>query len=157
MQDEIILPTIVWQGPEYTHQEKTVDFLWTIGLIAIVLAGLAVWNANYLFAIFILLSACCLILFSVRPPQIVNVEINTDGIKIGRSFYVWKSVAGFHIIKGTPYAKLLLKTKRQFLPVLTITIPAERVSETRTTLLKVIPDIELAESRSMQFMEKLGF
>ena len=54
--EEIALEKIEWQAPEYKHEEKSMDFLWAIGLIALVMCGFAVWKANYVFAIFLLIS-----------------------------------------------------------------------------------------------------
>jgi hypothetical protein len=154
---EIALATITWQGPEYAHEEKSADFIWTIALITLVAVGIAVWLANYVFAIFIFIAGCCLILFSIRPPEMVDFSIETEGMTIGKAKYGWKSIKGFRIVKGDPYAKLLIETSRKFLPIFTIPLPSERATETKETLLKVIPETELEESRSMKLMEKLGF
>jgi hypothetical protein len=158
--DDIVFETITWTAPEYTHKERSVDFFWTIGLVTIVVFALTVWFHNYLFAVFVLISGACLILFTIRPPQEIKFSIETQGIMMGRDLYAWANVRGFTIKKkkvGEPYAKLLVMTSRYFLPVFTIPLPEELLTTVRETLLKVTPSIEIEESPSMQFMEKMGF
>jgi hypothetical protein len=108
----------------------------------------------------VLVSAACLTLFSIRPPQEITFTIETHGIKIGSDEYDWKSIRGFTIKKqkpNEPYAKLLVMTSRYFLPVFAIPLPPELMTEVRESLLRVIPALEIQESPSMLFMEKMGF
>ncbi len=154
---EITLRTIEWHAPEYSHKEKSADFLWAIGLVALVGAGLALWFHNYLFAIFIVISGISLIFFSIRKPEEMAFSISTDGIAVGKDKYSWTTIKGFNIKKGDPYNKLMIVTSKYFLPVYTIPLPQGLRNEVEEDLLKVIPSIEMEESRSMLFMEKLGF
>jgi hypothetical protein len=155
--EKINITTIEWQAPEYTHKERSADFLWTIGLVALVGAIIAIFMANYVFAIFILVSGGCLILFTVRPPEDISFSISNDGIKMGKDMHSWKNIKSFNIKDSTPYDKLLIETTRKFLPIYTIPMPSAFSDEARESLLKIIPNAEIEESASMLFMEKLGF
>jgi len=155
--EEIIIDKIEWSAPEYNHKEKSIDFLWAIGLGTIVICGIALWLANYLFAVFILVGGIELILFSVRHPQEVHFVIDTNGITLGKEKYVWKNVKGFHIKKEDDYALLLIELNKYLLPIYTIPLPLDQVQSVKESLLKVIPNIELEENKSMKFMEKIGF
>ncbi len=152
--------TITWSAPEYIHKDRSVDFFWTIGLVTLVVFVLTLWFHNYLFAVFILVSGGCLFLFTIRPPQELTFTIESQGLSIGSDFYEWQNIKGFTIKKkkkAEPYAKLLIKTSRYFLPIFTIPLPEELVEKVREVLLKVSTPIELEESPSMQFMERMGF
>lgn len=155
--EEIVINPIEWSAPEYTHKERGMDWFWTIGLIALVAAIIAVWFHSYVFAIFILISGTCLILFTMREPQMMTFVVKTEGIKVGKDEHAWSSIKGFNIKSGTPYSKLLLLTSKKFLPLYTIPFPQELNQELRETLQKVVPAMELGESQSMLFAEKLGF
>ncbi|HLP86407.1 MAG TPA: DUF5673 domain-containing protein [Candidatus Paceibacterota bacterium] len=157
--DEIKLETISWSAPEYTHKERGNDWFWAIGVITVVACGIAIWMHNYVFAIFLLLSGCCLIMFTLRHPQDVNYIIETRGLLMGKDLYSWKDIKSFNIKNkdNDLYAKLLIETKKYFLPIYTIPLPKERISEVKETLLKVSTRSEIDESKSMVFMEKLGF
>ena len=155
--EEILLEKIEWTAPEYKHKDKSVDFIWAIGLVAIIMCGLAIWKQNYVFSIFIFISGCALILFSLRPPEEINFAIETDGFTLGRDKYTWKKIKGFHIKRTADSATLLIRIDKYMLPVYTIPLPPELYETTREQLLKVIPNIELEESKSMKFMEDIGF
>ncbi len=155
--EEIKIKKIEWTAPEYKHVEKSVDFLWAIGVIALVIAGIAIWQRNYIFAIFIITAGASLILFSIRHPLEVSFGIDTEGLTMGKDKYPWKRLKGFHIKKEEDHSTLLIETDKYFLPVYTIPMKLEITDEIKDELIKVIPNIELEESKSMLFMEKMGF
>jgi len=155
--DEIIIDKIEWTAPEYKHEDKSMDFLWAIGVVTIVVFGLAIWKQNYLFSIFILISGASLVLFSVRRPQDITYKIETGGLTLGKDYYEWKKIKGFHVKKKEDAAVLLIEIDKYMLPVYTLPLPIELIQNTKESLAKIIPDIELEESKSMKFMEKLGF
>jgi len=155
--EEIIIDKIEWSAPEYKHKEKSIDFLWAIGLGAIIAFGLAIWFHNYLFAVFLLVAGGSLILFSVRHPEEVHFVIETSGITLGKDKYTWKMVKGFNIKKEEDSAVLLIELDKYLLPVYTIPLPIDEIPRVKESLLKIIPSLELDESKSMKFMEKIGF
>ena len=157
--DEIKLNTISWSAPEYTHKERGNDWFWTIGIVTIVACGIALWLHNNVFAIFLLVSGGCLIMFTLRHPQDVIYIIETKGLSMGKDLYEWKGLKSFNIKNDdkSEYAKLLIETSKYFLPIYTIPVPKEQSEEVKQTLLQVLPRSEIDESKSMVFMEKLGF
>lgn len=155
--EEIIIDKIEWSAPEYKHKEKSVDFLWAIGLGTIVVCGAALWFSNYLFAVFIFISGCSLILFSIRHPQEVHFVIETSGITLGKDKYEWKKIKGFRVKKEEDYAVLLIELDKYLLPIYTIPLPLDQVQTVKDSLIKILPNIELEESKSIKFMEKIGF
>jgi hypothetical protein len=157
MVQEITINKIEWSAPEYNYKERGTDWFWAMGLITIAVCGLAIWIHNYLFAIFIIISGCCLALFNIRHPQEITFAIETEGLTMGKDKYDWKGIKSFDIKKNGQNSKLLIKTSKYFLPVYTIPVPADLISNIKESLLKFVPNDELEESKSMQLMEKLGF
>lgn len=157
--DEIKINTITWSLPEYSHKERGNDWFWAIGLVTIISCGIAVWLHNYVFAVFLLISGCCLIMFTLRHPQDVTYIIETKGLSMGKDLYEWKGIKSFNIKKSDSniYDKLLIETSKYFLPIYTIPLPKEKEEEIKETLLKIISRSEIDESKSMAFAEKLGF
>ncbi len=155
--DEIILPTTEWTAPEYVHQSRTIDWFWTVGGVAVIACGIAIWLHNYLFAVFLLVAAGVLALLNLRHPENIVFSIHTGGFDIGRDAHTWKEIKGFDIKKGSPYAKLLIQTNKYFMPMITIPLPEALVPEAKESLSKVTHQKEIQESASILFMEKLGF
>lgn len=159
MDDEITINTIEWSAPEYTHKERSNDWFWTIGVITIVSCGIALWLHNYIFAIFILISGCCLIMFTIREPEEVKFIIETKGFTMGKDLYLWKNIKSFNIKinKENVFSKLIIETNKKFLPIYTIPTPTDKINDVKEALLKVSKRSEINESQSMLFAEKLGF
>lgn len=157
--DEIQINTTTWSVPEYSHKERGNDWFWTIGVITLASFGVAIWLHNYVFAIFLLVSGGCLIMFTLRAPGDITYTIESKGLSMGKDLYEWNKIKSFNIKNNSadPYAKLLIETSKYFLPIYTIPLPKEYVDEVKSTLSDIIPRSEIEESKSMIFMEKLGF
>jgi hypothetical protein len=157
--DEIVINKIEWSAPEYTHKERGNDWFWALGLITLVAVIVAIILKNYVFAIFLLAAGGTLIMFTMRPPQHVGFIVETKGLTMGKDLHTWKNLKSFNIKSNDhdEYAKLLIETSKYFLPIYTIPLPKGMVDEMKETLLKVLPRSEIDESKSMVFMEKLGF
>lgn len=155
--EEIIIDKLEWTAPEYNHTERNPDWFWTIGLIGLVGFGLALWFHNYLFALFILVAGVSLFFFSLRAPHDMVHIIETKGITLGEDFFEWKKIKGFNLINKKPNGKLLIYTTKHFLPIYTLMVPEDLMSEVKETMLKISPVLEIEEPKINQFMEKMGF
>lgn len=155
--EEIILDKIEWSAKEYEYKEKSMDFLWTIGLVSVVGAGLAIWFANYLFAIFIIISGASLILLSVRQPSEMNFSIETEGLTLGKDKYPWKKVKAFDIKKNDDKAFLIIELDKYMLPICFVPFPIELADQIKENISKVAEAKKIEESPSIKFMEKIGF
>ena len=157
--DEIKIEKIEWSAPEYSHKERSNDWFWTIGIITIIACGIALWLRNNVFAIFLLISGGCLIMFTMRHPRDITYIIETKGLSMGKDLHPWKDIKSFNIKDDEPgiYAKLLIETSKYVLPIYTIPLPKNEMDEVKEVLLKVSKRSEINESQSMLFMEKLGF
>lgn len=157
MNEDIVLETIEWKSYEYKHKEQSIDFLWGIGLVSVILSGVSIWFQNYIFGIFILVSGGLLIMFGIKHPEEISYKIDSNGLTIGKDIYPWKKVKAFFIKKYEYGAKLLVELDKHFLPVYTIHIPLYLEKQIKQNIQKVVEQKELSESQSMLFMEKIGF
>lgn len=157
--NEIHIETIKWSAPEYLHKEHSNDWFWTIGLLAILGCIAAIWFGNYIFAIFIFISGISLIMFTARPPKMFNFSIDAKGIKADRDEFVWKNLKGFNIkeVESGEFDKLLIETDKNFLPIYTFMVPKDIVESAKDEISKKINRIDIDESRTTQFAEKIGF
>ncbi len=144
-----------WTAPSHTHQTKSKDWMWGVGLAAFLGAGIAIYLQNYVFGIFILMGGAVMIMMYASPAVEIPFEINNDGIKVGTTMHYYKSLNGF-TVKNAPKEILMIETKSYFLPVITIPIPEHSANSIRVTLSNVLTELDLQESRSMQFAEKIG-
>jgi hypothetical protein len=155
MKEEI--KTISWTSPEYIQKERSIDWFWTVGLVAVLGAGLAFYFDNFLFAVLILVSGGMFFLMEIHTPHDVEYEINNENFKIGKSTYPIKSIKYFDIKKSEKDTKILVYTSDQFMPIKLIQIPEDLSDEIEKEISKFVEKKEMQESNSVKFMEKLGF
>lgn len=155
--EEIHLETISWEIPEYKHIERSIDWIWGAGIIILLCAIISAVLGNYMFAVFILVGGSSIVLFNVRSPRTILIQIKTEGFSIGNETHEWKKIKGFRIKKRNDGKLLLIQTAERFLPIRSIPAPEELSEKIKESLKKVIPTIDdLDESPMVVFMEKLG-
>lgn len=150
--------SLSWEIPEYDHKERSVDWYWAVGIIAIAGSVTAIVFKNYLFAVLILLSVACLALLSIHKPETVLVEINEDTLILNKKKYPLKKIHSFNIEFGGKIPLLLILSDKGFLPLLIIPlidVDTEKVYKAFEN--KVLFDESLEEPTSHKLMQAAGF
>lgn len=148
-----------WQAPEYEHREKTSDWFWAIWIISIAIAATSILLGNFLLAILILLSIFSLTMYSVRKPEIIDINVDTMGITVHKTRYPYTSLESFLIETKLGMPKILVKSKKTLVPLIVIPIDTEtiRIEEVRDLINDYLPEEDLAEPFLMHIMRFLGF
>lgn len=148
---------IGWEAFEYEPRNHTTDWYWAVGIISVSLAIVALFFGNVIFAILILLSAFTLCLFAAQDPQTINLEINEKGVIIEKRLYPYDTLQSFWIDE-IPFPKILLKSKKMFMPYIVMPLHDDLDrDEVRELLLRRIKEVEHSESIFHKIMEYLGF
>lgn len=158
-QKNTVRESITWEGKEYVHFDKTSEWFWALGLIAVAGAVTSLIFKNLLFAIFILLAAFVLAIFASRKPEDVIFAITQRGVRINEKFYPFQSLKSFGIEeigpKHTP--KLILEVKSVFVPNIIIPIEGVDLDRVHDFLFTFLPEEDHEEPLSHKIMEWLGF
>jgi len=149
---------INWQAPEYEFREKTSDWFWAV-IIIVASGGIAsIIYKNYLFAVFLILAAVLLLVYSIRKPEVVNYEISDKDLKIKDEVYLYSDMINFWIDKNHPHKRLLINTNKILAPLIDIPLPDEaNEEEIKNILLEKIKEEEIKEPMFHRVMEYLGF
>jgi hypothetical protein len=151
--------TISWQGYEYTHHEKSSDWFWALGIVALSSAVTAVIFKNILFALLILTGAFTIALFAAKNPNLVHFEINRRGIAIDDVLYPFNTLESFWIDEDEHgHNSIILKSQKIIMPY--IVIPMNETVEfedVRNVLLTKLKEEELEEPASHKIFEFFGF
>lgn len=138
---------IKWQAPEYHYHEKDVSWYWLVIILAIIITAIALWQRNFLFAVFTIIAGIVLLVWGHKKPSLIDFELNDQGLKIGESFYSKDSFSDFYLIKeGGEWDKLLLKKKTKISSVLTIPTPKSEFDNIKKYCLNFWTEAELKES-----------
>ena len=151
-QSRSIEEIIVWQAPEYNYRPKDVSWYWLSLIISIIIIAIALWQKNFLFAIFIVIAELVIIYFANQFPKIWEFKIDTSGLKIGgNKFYSFGEIQYFDIHAGEgekEFKELILKFNSRLSPYLKILIYPEDEEKIRTHLLNFIEQEEISLSFS---------
>ena len=113
---------ISWNAPEHFYVEKTSDWYWIVGIFTLTLAAIFFIFGEILLGIFIVVAAVALVLHASRPPRTIYCEINDRGLIVDTVLYPFLSLESFWIAHDELPPKMILKSRRLFMPFIIIFI-----------------------------------
>lgn len=173
--------SIQWQAPEYEHYAKDVSWYWLSLIVSIILAAIALWRNNFLFAVFVGVAWLTIVNFANRSPDIWKFRIDRKGIGIeplegeatdstsspqagsvgspqAGKFYPFDEIAGFDIhFSGGSYRELILKFKSKLSPYLKININPEDEEKIEKFLAEFVPKEKYPESLADSLFKLVRF
>ena len=146
-----------WHTHEYLHSEKTADWYWMVGIVTISIALIAIILNNIIFAILIIISSFTLSLFASKKPEIVEVMIGRTGVSVGRTQYPYSHLDSFWIETREIHPKIILKSKKIFMPLIIIFIEEHDPDDVHAALIQYLPEEEHTEPFLEKLLIYLGF
>lgn len=146
-----------WAVPAYSHDKKTVDWFWGLGIIVLAMVIASIILKNYYFAIVLILGGGMMIYFSHKEPETLYYTLDKDGLKIKDRLYPYKTIKAFWIQRSDS-PTLFIRTDRFFLPEIKIRINnnvADRIQEIFVE--KNIAEEEMKEHLSETLMDIIGY
>ncbi len=148
---------ITWTAPEHLYTEKKTDWYWSVGIITLALAAVAFIFGNVITGIFVIVAAAALVLHASRPAQIVTYEINDRGIIAGNVLYPFLTLESFWIPHDEFPPKLILKSRKLFMPFIIMYIDEVDPEKVREVMLTYIAETMHREPLLKHVLERLGF
>jgi hypothetical protein len=152
-------PGASWEADEYFHSHKSSDWYWGLAIITVTIFIICILLGDYLFGIFILLAAFTMAVFAHRPPRSINVEINTQGIRVEKTFYPYKNIESFWIEldENIYHPHIIIKIKRLFLPLVSVPLGDMDPDDIGDFLAQFIHEEEIKEPLLQRLLEDVGF
>ncbi len=149
---------ISWTAIENSNYPKSAYWYLSLSLIAILLAGWAVFTKNFLFAFIVGTSYFSLIIYSIRKPESIKVSISSKGIKVGSFLYRFSDLKSFWIFYEPPVREISLRGKRRTTPYIKVPL-SENINPSfiRKALLSYLPEKKHRESVMENLARQLGF
>lgn len=149
---------ISWQALEYKQKEKTVDWYWAVGIISLAIVVISIFTHNIFFAVLVILSTGILLSFSINKPKNITITIDQKGISVNKEMYPFINLESFWVESvHAEDEKILLKSKKLMMPLITIPLEEHHHLDVREFLLQYLKEEEMHEPLSNKIMEKLGF
>jgi hypothetical protein len=116
---------ISWEILTHVHRERTNDWYWALGLIAVVGAALSIWLGNLLFGVLILLCAGSIGALAMRGPREHSVTIDPRGISVDGTLYPYRALKSFWVDGNPEYPRLFITTGGIITPHLALPLDDE--------------------------------
>ena len=133
---------IEWETFEYEHHERSNNWYWLVGFIALALVITAIVTKNFLLAILILLGTSTLMLYAKRRPKIIKVAVSRRGIQIHNNLFPYHTLRSFwlHDEEDEP-RKIIIQSEKLFMPHLHLPLTDDLDHEAlRAFLLDFLPE-----------------
>ena len=150
-------PLISWSAPEHIHTEKQPDWYWIVGVITLAIAAVCFIFGNIVPGIFVIVAAAGLVIHVSGPIKEIKYSINDRGLFIDDALYPFLSLESFWIPHDETPAKLIIKSRKTFMPLMVIYIQDTNPERIRDVLLKYIAETEHSEPLLKHLLEILGF
>jgi hypothetical protein len=150
--------TIQWSGYEHQPLEKSSDWFWALGIVAVAAAAASIILGNILFGILILAAATAISILARRDAKLTTFSLSKKGLFIDDVLYPVDHLKGFWINEHDEDSVLLIDTPRFMTPDLVI--PLEGVNEAAVRnwfVERNIEEKELRESFSLKLLEFFGY
>ena len=144
----------------YEERQRSVDWYWAVGIIALVIAVVAIIYRNYLLALLVIVGVFALLLYAARKPRMVLFELAPSGIRINNVLYPYAALRSFwihHHRGGTPRQNCY-HVRKTFMPYIIIPLPdSPRADDMHRFLAERLKEEEHPDSLSEVLLERLGF
>ena len=150
-------PLISWNAPEHLYVEKKSDWYWSVGIITLALTAVAVIFGQVITGLLVVVAAVALVLNASRPPHVVSYEINDRGIVANDVLYPFLTLESFCIPHDEFPPKLIVKSRKLFMPFIVIYIDEVDPEKVREVMLTYIAETEHREPILKHLLERLGF
>lgn len=157
---------IVWQAPESEYSPKDVSWYWLSLILAAVLIIFALWQRNFLFAVFVVIAESLVISLAGRFPESWEFKINEKGLILKKSgggaekIYQFKDIKSFDIHltdEGGDIGELILKFNSKLSPYFKINFFSKDEKELIAALSKFLPREEIKQSLADEIFKIIKF
>ncbi|MEK7608837.1 MAG: hypothetical protein AAB495_04630 [Patescibacteria group bacterium] len=151
---------VMWDAPEFEHRPKTVSWYWITIIAAALLVGVAVWQRNVLFGIFVVIAEVLILVWAEREPRNITFHLSEKHISIDENKrHALDEFVSFSIDDGheEEIMEAFLRFKSHFRPILRVRIPSEKLVTARQVLQSKLPESKF-EPALLDVIERfLGF
>lgn len=146
-----------WSAYEHEHIERTSDWFWALGIIAVCAALTSLLFANVLFAILIVVAAGVIALIARMPPELHDFEIGERGIRVGTTLHSYSDIISFWVETEAEDEPLLLVDTTKFMaPNLIIPLGGVDPEHVREYLRTRAEEIPMKEPLAHKILELFG-
>lgn len=153
---------ITWEAHEFEYHHKDIGWYYLVIIAAVILIALAVWQSNYMFAVFLVVAGTMALYWGYERPGVTTITITGEGVKPNRfKFIPMGELLGFAVKEGgqhdPEWGSILLRSKHRFSPYTKLPIPRGKIEQVRVLLHRHLDEFEYDESLIDEVLRWLKF
>lgn len=115
-----------WEATEYIHRDKNATWFVVFAVVVVALMAVAIFvMKTWSFAILIPVMAAALIVYSRRPPRVLNYTLSRQGLHVNDKLYPLNQFKAFSLIHGDDEHSIMLIPVKRLYPGVTIYFPED--------------------------------
>lgn len=115
-----------WQATEYIHHDKTALWFVVFSIVVIVFILIAIFLIKSItFAVLVPVMAAALVVYSYRPPRVIDYTLSRQGLHINDRLYSFGEFKSFGVIRDDGEYSIMLIPIKRFRPGVTVYFPEE--------------------------------
>ncbi len=135
--------SISWNVMTHEHNERSIDWYWGLGVVAVLGAGLSIFFGNWLLAFILVIGIGSVGVLVARGPREHSVRIDARGVSLDGTLYRYSAMHSFWV-ERSENPRLLLSTSGVLSPQLIIPLHDERRAQNvRSYIKKYVEEEEL--------------
>jgi len=133
---------VSWRAAEYEMIPKNMAWFLIIGVIALALIVLALFQRNFFFAFFIFVATAMVFVFARRRPNVLDFEINDRGVQAGTMSWGWDAFADFSIhSRPGRLDEIILRKNTSFNPYVRFPADDQTAKKVRLFIGERLPEV----------------
>ncbi len=150
---------ISWRAAEYDFVPKGTIWHGWVGVGVLVLVGIALWQQNFFFAIFILIAGAMVVVLGNKRPEVLDFAVDENGCHIGTAIlYPFDQLEDFSIYsRQHRLDEFIVRRKSALNRVIHIPVDSETAQKVRMFLEDKLPEVEHEPSLLESIADILGF
>lgn len=150
-------PILRWSAYEHEYIERSNDWFWALGIVAVCVSLISILFSNVLFAILIVLAAFTIGILARTPLELIEFELSNRGIRVGGTLHRYDEIISFWVEDEHDAPPLLLVDTTKFMsPNLIIPIEGIDPHLVRAYLQERVEEVPMKEPVSHKILEFFG-
>jgi hypothetical protein len=152
-------PIFEWHGKEYLSSDKSADWFWALGIVAVAIIIACILFNQWLLALVVTAAAVTTSLQAAKRPRIHRFAITENGLMIDATFYPYKDMLHFSVLEYADESippSLSIKTRLLLSPHLLIPIVGYDPVDVYDYIAAHLPEGNHHESSIDRFIEMIG-
>ncbi|HKR82317.1 MAG TPA: hypothetical protein VJR27_04965 [Candidatus Saccharimonadales bacterium] len=151
--------SVRWSASEFIAHQKSATWYLVLFVSSIVAAGLVylITRGDKITAGAIIVAAIFFSIVAARKPRVLDYEVSTSGVTVGRHFYPYSNFKSFSVRHDEAFSSISFMPLKRFMPFVTMYYSPDEEADIITMLSAFLPVEQAKRDMLDHFLERIRF